>query len=79
MLPPDFIKSLVAKGTNPPYCGWCINAANVQGLELACVKYAVYVFRYSSCSDYQKREGSDVPIVNQEEIGKGAGYKDLRR
>jgi hypothetical protein len=81
MLPPDFVKQLEAKGTHPPHCWECVNVANIEGLDLLCVKYEAYVLLYSSCSSHERRGKSNSPIVSKAEVASRFrwGLNDLRK
>jgi hypothetical protein len=78
MLPPDFLKHLEGGGVRPPHCRVCAHAADFER-ELVCLKYGAYVFLYSSCGSFERRERG-LPIVMKEEVeGKfGSGLVDLR-
>jgi len=78
MLPPDFLKHLEGGGVRPPHCRVCAHAADFER-ELVCLKYGAYVFLYSSCISFERRE-KGLPVVTKETIeGKlGSGLVDLR-
>lgn len=62
----------------PPHCMVCAHAANFER-ELVCLNYGAYVFLYSSCASFERRERG-LPIVMKEEVeGKfESGLVDLR-
>lgn len=82
MLPPDFNTSILdAQGIGPPFCRECFHSAVELGTcERLCVKYGAYVYLYSSCSSFERRVGSDSPIMSRQDAQARfrGGLVDLR-
>ena len=66
MIPPGFVRFYDEKGPNRPHCRECIHYANekftIRGI---CWEYGAYVSLYSSCQTFERRVGSDTPIVDE--------------
>jgi hypothetical protein len=69
MLPPGFVKFWDGKGLQRPYCFECIRFALEWGTSRGlCWEYGAYVSLYSSCSRFERRVGSDAPILDKAQI-----------
>ena len=69
MLPPGFVRHYDGKGLDQPLCRECIHYADekftVRGI---CWEYGAYVSLYSSCRTFERRVGSNAPIVDENMI-----------
>ena len=52
---------------SPPLCRDCVHATNYNRWKL-CMKYGAYVFLYSSCGFFERRVGSDSPVVTEQMV-----------
>jgi len=79
-LPPDFVRRLEGKGLNTRYCWDCVHSASYDA-QTVCSKYGAYVLIYSSCSDFERRVGSDQAVLKAEELKERfkPGLNDLRK
>ena len=69
MLPPGFVRHWEGKGVQRPICSECIRFAlewvTSRGL---CWEYGAYVSLYSSCEKFERRVGSNAPILDEAQI-----------
>ena len=69
MLPPGFGGYYDGKGLDQPLCRECIHYADEKFTARGiCWEYGAYVSLYSSCRTFERRVGSNAPIVGEEDI-----------
>ena len=82
MTPPSFVRFYDEKGLNKPCCRECVHYADemftARGI---CWEYGAYVSLYSSCQTFERRVGSDTPIVDEALIKASfrSGLNDLAK
>jgi len=68
-VPPGFVRFCEGNGLHRPYCSECIHFALEWGTSRGlCWEYGAYVSIYSSCGSFERRVGSDAPIVHEDQI-----------
>jgi len=69
MNPPGFVRFWEGKGLHRPYCFECEHFATEKGTSRGlCWEYGAHVSLYSSCNSFERRVGSDSPIVDEAQI-----------
>lgn len=82
MIPPGFVRFYDEKGLNRPYCRECIHYADEKfTMRGICWEYGAYVSLYSSCRSFERRVGSNAPIVGEGDIRVSyrLGLRDLTK
>ena len=65
MIPPGFVRFWEGEGLQRPYCFECVHFATEWGTSKGlCWEYGAYVSLYSSCQTFERRVGSDAPIMD---------------
>ena len=68
-VPPGFVRFWEGDGLQRPYCHECVRFALEWGTSRGlCWEYGAYVSLYSSCRGFERRVGSNAPIVNETDI-----------
>jgi hypothetical protein len=68
-LPPGFVRFWEGTGLQGPYCSECVRFALEWGTSRGlCCEYGAYVSLYSSCSGFERRVGSNAPILDEAKI-----------
>jgi hypothetical protein len=69
MIPPGFVRFYDEKGVLKPHCTECVRfATETVTSRGVCLGYGAYVSLYSSCSAFERRVNSSIPVVGAEEI-----------
>jgi hypothetical protein len=69
VLPPAFVRFYDERGVSKPYCFECVHFATESDTRRGmCRKYGAYVSLYSSCGTFERRVGSSMPIVDEDEV-----------
>jgi hypothetical protein len=69
MIPPGFVRFYEEKGVQKPYCFECTRfAIEVITSRGICLGYGSYVSLYSSCSAFERRVNSSIPVVSAEAL-----------
>ena len=80
MIPPGFVRIYDEKGLNKPHCRECVHYADEMfTMRGICWEYGAYVSLYSSCRTFERRVGSDTPIMDEASIKASFrfGLKDI--
>ena len=69
MIPHGFVRFYDEKGLNKPYCRECVHYADEMfTMRGICWEYGAYVSLYSSCRTFERRVGSDTPIMDEASV-----------
>ena len=69
MIPPGFVRHYDEKGLNKPYCRECVHYADEMfTMRGICWEFGAYVSLYSSSSRFERRMGSNAPILDESQI-----------
>ena len=69
LAPPGFVKHWEGKGLQRPYCSECLRFALEWGTSRGlCWEYGAYVSLYSSCFRFERRVGSNAPVLDDAQI-----------
>ena len=69
MLPPGFVGYHDGKGLDQPLCRECVHYADEKFTARGiCWEYGAYVSLYSSCRTFERRLGSNAPIVGEGDV-----------
>ena len=80
MIPHGFVRFYDEKGLNKPYCRECVHYADEMfTMRGICWEYGAYVSLYSSCRTFERRVGSDTPVMDEASIKASIrfGLKDI--